>query len=123
MIRWISVIGVTPFVLLAACASTLETLPLETSTSDKISLAEAKRTACPESVLEAGASPEDCSCVEKRLYEIGQKPGAIKYDNAAPQEGFGGENGKRDIAIGILRVDAFEYCGLFDPNHEVSKNL
>ena len=118
MIKLIAILGITSSALLTACAT-----PPATSTSDKISRLEAKQTACPESVLEAGASAQDCSCVEKRLYEIGQKPGAIKYDNAAPQEGLGGDIGKRDIAIGILRLDAFEYCGLFDPDHEVSKNL
>lgn len=118
MIKLTTILGIISSALLAACATVPETL-----TSDKISLTEAKQSACPKSVLEAGASAKDCSCVEKRLYEIGQKPGAIKYENIAPHEGFGGENGKRDIAIGILRLDAFEYCGLFDPDHEVSKNL
>lgn len=108
----------TSSVLLTACA-----VAPETSVSDKISQAEAKRLACPESVLEAGASAKDCSCVEDKLYTIGQTPGAIKYDNAAPQSGFGGVQGARDIAIGILRLDAFEHCGMFDPDHPVSKNL
>lgn len=118
MIKRIATLGIISAALLAACA-----IAPEASVSDKISQAEAKQLACPESVLEAGASPEDCMCVEKRLYEIGQKPGAIQYDNAAPHEDFGGNIGKREIAIGILRLDAFEHCGLFDPSHEVSKNL
>ena len=103
---------------LTACASAPPSAIL-----DKITSAEAKRLACPASVLNAGASAEDCSCVETKLYEIGQKPGAIKYDNAAPSDAFGETQGKRDIAIGILRLDAFEHCGLFDPSHVVSKNL
>ena len=103
---------------LTACASAPPS-----AISDKITSAEAKRLACPASVLNAGASAEDCSCVETKLYEIGQKPGAIKYDNAAPSHKFGETQGKRDIAIGILRLDAFEHCGLFDPSHVVSKNL
>ena len=103
---------------LAACASTSSA-----SITDKITSLEAKQLACPESVLNAGASPEDCSCVENKLYEIGQEPGAIQYDNAAPHSEFGGEKGRREIAIGILRLGVFEYCGLFDPEHTVSKNL
>ena len=110
--------AVTCTTLLAACASA----PTP-SISDKITLSEAKKLACPVSVLNAGASPEDCACVESKLFELGQKPGAIQYDNAAPHSGFGGEDGKREIAIGILRLDAFEYCGFFDPEHIVSQNL
>ena len=110
--------GLTCAALLSACASA----PTP-STSDKITRLEAKQLACPESVLNAGASPEDCACVENKLYEIGQKPGAIQYDNAASHSEFGGVQGRREIAIGILRLDAFEHCGLFDPEHPVSKNL
>ena len=76
--------------------------------------------------------------MENKLFEIGQRPGAIQYDNApygqtsphgqasgdtAPQTGFGGADGKREIAIGLLRLEAFEHCGFFDPDHIVSKNL
>ena len=70
--------------------------------------------------------------MENKLFEIGQRPGAIQYDNApygqtsgdsAPQAGFGGADGKREIAIGLLRLEAFEHCGFFDPDHIVSKNL
>ena len=118
MMKLVAIFGIISAVSLAACA----TAP-NSKTADTLTRTEAKQAACPESVLEAGASAADCMCVAKRLYEIGQKPGAIKYDNAAPTEDFGGTTGKRDIAIGILRLDAFEYCGMFDPEHEVSKNL
>jgi len=91
--------------------------------SEKISRLEAKALACPSSILDAGASPEDCLCVENKLFEMGQEPGAIQYDNNSLQAGLGDTQGKREVAIGILRLDAFEHCGLFDPNHIVSKNL
>ena len=118
MLKLIALTGLTTSMLLTACASA----PTP-SISDKITLSEAKKLACPASVLNAGASPEDCACVESKLFELGQEPGAIRYDNAAPHRGFGGEDGKREIAIGILRLDAFEYCGFFDPQHIVSRNL
>ena len=118
MIKRRAIIILTSAALLSACASTLPFAP-----SDTLTRAEAKTAACPVSVLEAGASPEDCACVEKRLYEIGQKPGAIQYDEDAPQSEIGTSAGRRDIAIGMLRLDAFEQCGLFDPDHAVSKNL
>lgn len=103
---------------LAACAVTPSP-----SATDTLTRAEAKAAACPVSVLKAGASPGDCACVEDKLFEIGQKPGAIKYDPNAPQSEIGTSSGRRDIAIGLLRMEAFEHCGLFDPDHAVSKNL
>lgn len=103
---------------LSACASSAPT-----SKVTPVTKAEAQRLACPDSVLEAGASEEDCGCVEKKLFEIGQKPGAIQYDPSAALDSTSETKSKRDIAIGILRLDAFEYCGLFDPDHIVSKNL
>ncbi len=103
---------------LAACAST--TAPPST---DRLTRAEAKSFACPESVLEAGANSADCNCVEERLYDIGRKPGAIQYDPAPRQSEIGTSAGRRDIAIGLLRLEAFEQCGLFDLGHPVSKNL
>lgn len=90
---------------------------------DRVTKADAKRLACPVSVLDAGASEEDCSCVENRLYDIGQKPDALQYDPSAALDDTSNNGSKRDIAIGLLRLDAFEYCGLFDPDHIVSKNL
>ena len=105
-------------ICLSACLSTVSP-----ATSDTLTRAEAKTAACPISVLEAGASPADCDCVENHLYEIGQKPGAIQYDETAPKSEIGTSSGRRDIAIGLLRLDAFEHCGLFEPDHAVSKNL
>lgn len=114
--------------ILSACAT-----PSTTTSPDKIAelitLDEAKSEACPQSVLEAGASPEDCQCVETKLFLLGQVPGALKpvseiNDNIAPTpELDAGTAGKRKIAIGLLRLDAFEQCGLFDPGHIVSQNL
>lgn len=114
-------IALTSVACLTACAVSPSTTPPEIS--DKITAAEAKRLACPVNVLNAGASPEDCTCVKTKLFELGQKPGAITYENAAPSDKFGEAQGKRDIAIGILRLDAYEHCGLFDPSHAVAKNL
>ena len=118
MIKVLSLTVLTSAALLCACTSTPQS-----SISDPISRAVAKGLACPEPVLEAGASAQDCMCVEENLYKIGQLPGAIKYENAAPHTAFGGEEGRREIAIGILRLDSFEHCGLFAPDHPVSKNL
>ncbi len=118
MIKLRLIISLTGFAGLSACASTAETVP-----TDRLIRGEAKAAACPDSVLEAGASPADCACVEKHLYEIASKPGAIKYDPDAPTSKIGTSAGRRDIAIGLLRLEAFEQCGLFDPDHFVSKNL
>ncbi len=114
-----------PAIIILCCAISLSACASSSALSktEKVTKAEAKRLACPVSVLEAGASEEDCSCVEKKLYEIGQRPGALQYDPSAALEGVSQVESKRDIAIGLLRLDAFEHCGLFDPNHTVSKNL
>ena len=103
---------------LHACASTVETVQ-----PDRLTRAEAKASACPESLLEAGASPEDCRCIATKLYEIGSQPGAIRSDPNAEKSEIGTSSGRRDIAIGLLRMDAIAQCGLFDPNHIVAKNL
>ncbi len=87
-----------------------------------VTRAEAKSEACPAALLEAGARAEDCRCIENRLFEIGQTPGVLNSDKK-PQALFGGDDGRRKIAIGLLRHDAIEQCGLFDPNHIVAKNL
>jgi len=105
---------------LCACGS-ISTPPFKPVNT--LTRAEAKAAACPVSVLEAGASPKDCTCVEENLFEIGQKPGAIQYDPNATLSEIGTSSGQRDIAIGLLRLDAFEQCGLFDPDHVVAKNL
>ena len=107
----------------ATCLTACTTIPEADRTSKPITRAEAKRAACPVHILAAGASTEDCACVEGQLFDMGQTPGAIKYDNAALSSDLGGDKGRRDVAIGILRLDAFEVCGLFDPEHPVSKNL
>jgi len=111
---------------LSACATpSANTSPAKIA--ELITLDEAKSEACPESVLEAGASPEDCQCVETKLFLLGQVPGALKPTseiNIAPVAGLDASDaGKRKIAIGILRIEAIEYCGLFDQDHIVSKNL
>jgi hypothetical protein len=103
---------------LQACATTPETVQ-----PDRLTRAEAKAAACPESLLEAGASAEDCRCIATKLYEIGSQPGAIQTDPNAEKSEIGTSSGRRDIAIGLLRVDAIEQCGLFDPDHIVAKNL
>ena len=87
-----------------------------------VTRAEAKSEACPAALLEAGASAKDCRCIENRLFEIGQTPGVLNSDKK-PQALFGGDEGRRKIAIGLLRHDAIEQCGLFDPDHIVAKNL
>ena len=104
----------------AACVSTPSD---EIKTAEPISITEAKSEACPKSILEAGATPEDCLCIESELFALGQKPGALLIDGRRPKALFGDDSGIRKIAIGLLRHDAIENCGLFDPDHEVAKNL
>ena len=120
MMEYRVLVSITIASLLAACAAVPEAVP---SAKDKVTRAEAKNLACPARIIEVGATPEDCTCVESHLFEIGQKPGAIKYDSISPSASIGDQQGKREVAIGILRLEAFEYCGFFDPEHPVSKNL
>ena len=122
MMKFCAIPSITIALTLTACATAPQTDP---SASDKITRAEAKRLACPARIIEVGASSQDCTCVENRLFDIGQKPGAIKYDSISPalETEIDGDQGKRDVAIGILRLDAFEYCGLLDPEHPVARNL
>ena len=110
--------------MLGACAN----LPAP-QTAKLITAAEAKSEACPTSILDAGASPADCDCIETKLFKLGQVPGALTPTSeinapVTPISGLDtGDAGKRKIAIGILRIEAIEQCGLFDSNHIVSKNL
>jgi len=118
MIKSRTCILATTILGLQACATTPETVQ-----NDRLTRAEAKAAACPESILEAGASAEDCRCIETKLYEIGSQPGAIQANPNAEKSEIGTSSGRRDIAIGMLRLDAFEQCGIFEPDHIVSKNL
>lgn len=88
-----------------------------------VTKAEAKSEACPAALLEAGASADDCHCIEDGLYTLGQVSGALSPNGDLPKAIFGDGSGKRKIAIGLLRHDAIEQCGLFDPDHTVAKNL
>jgi len=98
-------------ILLSACAAT----PAPVKTAALITSAEAKSEACPTSILDAGASPTDCQCLT---------PTSEINAPVTPVPGLGaGDAGKRKIAIGLLRLDAFEACGLFNPDHRVSRNL
>lgn len=99
------------------------TLTSEQKSQPPITQAEAKFLACPKALLEAGASAADCQCVENKLYELGQSPEALEVYGRSPKALFGDETGIRDIAIGLLRHDAIEHCGLFHPDHIVAKNL
>ena len=115
--------------LLAACSTTTEPeiVAGADSPSSKIlgpiTLAEAQSEACPPALLEAGASPEDCSCVEASLFDLGQIPDALSATGEAPKAIFGGDEGRRKIAIALLRHDAIEQCGMFEPGHIVAQNL
>jgi len=123
MVRASLILSMT--ILLSACAAT----PAPVKTAALITSAEAKSEACPTSILDAGASPTDCQCVEAQLFKLGQVPGALTPTSeinapVTPVPGLGaGDAGKRKIAIGLLRLDAFEACGLFNPDHRVSRNL
>jgi len=111
-------------IILIGCASTAEKgLPHTSGMTAPITQAEAKSEACPKSLLEAGASEKDCICVETELFKLGQVPGALSPEGQSPSAIFGGDAGRRKIAIGLLRHDAAQACGLFAPDHIVSKNL
>lgn len=107
-----------PFALL--CLTGCATSPTPEGT---LTRKEARAEACPQSVLEAGASPSDCYCVEEKLYALGQKPDALVEGETNTFRLYGDETGERKIAIGVLRLTAFEQCGLFEPDHPVAKNL
>ena len=119
-----AIIYLTAF-MLSACASTLP----PAKTAALITAAEAKREACPTSILDAGASASDCQCIENELFKLGQVPGALTptseiNDSITPSADLAARTAaKRNIAIGILRIEAIEQCGLFDSDHKVSKNL
>ena len=104
MMEYRVLVSITIASLLAACAAVPEAVP---SAKDKVTRAEAKNLACPARIIEVGATPQDCTCVENHLFEIGQKPGAIKYDSISPSASIGDQQGKREVAIGILRLEAF----------------
>ena len=116
-------------VLFAACSTTAEPVivagpdSLSSNITAPITLAEAKSEACPAALLEAGANAKDCRCIETRLYDLGQIPGALSPNGDAPKAIFGDDGGRRKIAIALLRHDAIEQCGLFDPGHIVAQNL
>jgi len=82
-----------------------------------------KAATCPVRAFEGGSRPEDCACVEATLFEIGQKLGPIQYEKAPAKSGMGTSAGRRDIAIGMLRLNAFVHCGFFNPDHPVSQNF
>jgi len=103
---------------LISCAN----LPIS-SKPGTLTRAEAKAEACPESVLEAGATPEDCLCVENKLFSLGQNPDALREHTSTTHKLFEDTADKRKIEIGLLRLSAFEQCGLFDEDHTVAKNL
>jgi len=111
--------------MVSACAAT----PPPVQTAKLITAAEAKSEACPASLLEAGASSADCGCVESALFTLGQTPGAltptsnINRSLTPSAEAEADYDGRRKIAIGLLRLEAIEQCGLFDTDHIVSKNL
>jgi len=112
-------------VLLGCSSLPAPETPTASNDADLITHAEAKAEACPIQVLEAGASPSDCQCVETKLFTLGQVSGALKAeeDTKSIQSLFNDPSGKRKIAIGLLRHDAMKQCGLFDPSHIVAKNL
>ena len=110
--------------LLILCASACASTSTQNSAlSDRITQAEAMSMACPPHILKAGASESDCSCVHKELYALGQKQGVLSSQQVWNHEASQGGNAGREVAIGVLRLTAFETCGLFDPDHPVSQNL
>lgn len=94
----------------------------------KITAAEAKTHACPESVLEVGASDADCQCAEEKLFEIGQDGAALAELEAGMTELSGdalltGIQPPRVTAIEVIRIDAFDACGFFEEGHPVGEGL
>ena len=94
----------------------------------KITREEAKTHACSQSVLEVGASPEDCQCAEDKLFELGQDGKALADLEAGMTE-LSGDPLLTDIkpprvtAIEIIRIDAFDACGFFEDGHPVGQGL
>jgi len=94
----------------------------------KITAEEAKIHACPQSVLEVGASPSDCQCAEDKLFEIGQDGQALADLETGMTELSGDEvlkgiETRRVTAIEVIRIDAFEACGFFEAGHPVGEGL
>jgi len=94
----------------------------------KVTPAEAKTHACPQSVLEVGASPDDCQCAEDKLFELGQDGKALADLEAGMRELSGdalltGIQTPRVTAIEIIRIDAFDACGFFEDGHVVGQGL
>ena len=101
MMEYRVLVNITIASLLAACAAVPEAVP---SAKDKVTRAEAKNLACPARIIEVGATPEDCTCVENHLFEIGQKPGAIKYDSISPSASIGEQQAEPPRRIGPIQL-------------------
>ena len=110
--------GFIAVVLLTACAAAPD--PYEAS---KITRAEAKANVCPAHIIEAGASESDCACAARELYRLGQDGRAMRAQEKTVFEGFEGSQDGRSVAIGTMRLEAFEVCGFFEDDHPVNKGL
>lgn len=98
------------------------TVPVK-ETSSKLTEAEAKQYACPAHILKAGATAQDCECVAAELYKLGQDEGLLASQKSSVPDAFETETSARAIAIGLIRLEAFETCGFFEPGHVVNENL
>ena len=103
---------------LSACATSVA--PIENSV---ISRAEAKAHACPPHILAAGATAQDCECAASKLYELGQDKALLTSQKSSVHDAFENETSARGVAIGLIRLEAFEMCGFFKPGHVVNENL
>ncbi|MEP1229769.1 MAG: hypothetical protein ABJG88_03765 [Litorimonas sp.] len=96
--------------------------------SYRLTAVEAKTHACPQSVLEVGATPKDCRCAQDTLFDLGQDGALLSRLEGGTTEitdtkALSGIKPRRVTAIEILRLDAFESCGFFEPGHPVGEGL
>lgn len=94
----------------------------------KLTPEEAKSHACPQSVLEVGATLQDCQCAEDKLFALGQDGALLARleggtSEIAGSQELSGIKPRRVTAIEILRLDAFEACGFFEDGHAVGEGL
>jgi len=85
-------------------------------TNFRLTRVEAQTHACPQSVLEVGASEADCQCAEDTLFTLGQDEDVMKSLEGGTSQIYGDKalsdiKPRRITAIEILRLDAFEACG------------
>ena len=112
----------------ALARPTPKTLPAPSYEAYKITRQEVQDFACPQAILDAGASPKDCQCAREKLWDMGQdgaRLAALEQDITVVEENpdLAKLAPRRDTAIGLLRVEAFKACGFFEEGHIIGAGL